>query len=89
MEKQKKVMVYGVIRSDGRGVPKCIIQKEMTRKEEWKNCVHGTLKIAHLHSDSTIDVCWHYLTLIPSLLVWWTMTSIVLNRSKKERRRKF
>ena len=48
-------MIYGVVRSSGRGVPKCVIQqKEMTHKEE-KNCAQGTLRVAHLKGDSKID----------------------------------
>ena len=47
-------MLYDVIRSDGRGVPKCIDQKGMTCKEE-KIRAQGTLKVAHLKGDSTID----------------------------------
>ena len=47
-------MIYGVPRSNGRGVPKYIVQKEMTCKEE-KVCAWGTLKVAHLKGDSTID----------------------------------
>lgn len=47
-------MIYGVVRSDGRGVPKCIAQKEMTRRED-KIRARGTLKVAHLKGDSTID----------------------------------
>ena len=38
----------------GRGVPKCVMQKEMTRKEE-KNRARGTLRVAHLKGDSKID----------------------------------
>ena len=38
----------------GRGVPKCVMQKKMTRTEE-KNCARGTLRVAHLKGDSKID----------------------------------
>ena len=47
-------MIYGVVRSDGRGLPKCVIQKEFTRKED-KARARGTLKVAHLKGDSKID----------------------------------
>ena len=47
-------MIYGVVRSSGRGVPNCMMQKEMTRKEE-KNRARGTLRVAHLKGDSKID----------------------------------
>ena len=47
-------MIYGVVRSSGRGFPKCVMQKEMTCKEE-KNRARGTLRVAHLKGDSKID----------------------------------
>ena len=50
----KKVIIYGVVRSDERGMSKCIIQKEMTCKED-KVCAQDNLKVAHLKWDSSID----------------------------------
>ena len=47
-------MIYGVVWSSGRGVPKCAMQKEKTHKEE-KICAQGTLRVAHLKGDSKID----------------------------------
>lgn len=44
------VMVYGVTRSSGRGIPQCIIQPEVTKKEEIAQ-VRGTLKVAKLVGD--------------------------------------
>ena len=43
-----------IIRSDGRGVPKYIVQKEITLKEDTIRA-RGTLKLAHPKDDSTID----------------------------------
>ena len=51
---KKKVMIHGVVRSDGRGFPKCIIQKEATSKSE-KEQRRGTLKVALLRGDSKIQ----------------------------------
>ena len=31
---QQKIQVYGVVRQSGRGIPKCILQKEVTRKAD-------------------------------------------------------
>ena len=47
-------MVYGVVRSDNRGVPKCIVQTAVTKKNELEK-VRGTLKVAHLKGDSKIE----------------------------------
>ena len=47
-------MIYCIVRSDGRGVSKCIVQKEMSCKED-KIRARGTLKIAHPKDDSIID----------------------------------
>ena len=46
-------MAYGVVRSDNRGVPKCIEQTTVTRKTELEK-VRGTLKVAHLKGDNKI-----------------------------------
>ena len=43
-------MLYGVTRVSGRGIPKCIIQKELTHKTEIANA-RGTLKVSRLVGD--------------------------------------
>ena len=47
----KKIMVHGVIRESGRGVPKCILQEKKTKKDEIE-AVRGTVKAALLSNDS-------------------------------------
>ena len=39
-------MAYGVVRSENRGVPKCIKQSAVTKKNELEK-VRGTLKVTH------------------------------------------
>ena len=46
----QKVMTHGVTRSSGRGLPKCIMQEEVTRKEDLQK-QRGTLKVAQLVND--------------------------------------
>ena len=46
-------MFHGVARKDGRGVPGCLRQAEVTGKME-KAKVRWTLKVAHLKGDSNI-----------------------------------
>ena len=47
-------MIYGVVRSDGRGVPNCIMQSVCSGKEE-RERARGTLKVAHLKCESQLD----------------------------------
>ena len=47
-------MVYGVVRSDGRGVPKCIEQKE-AKGNIAKDQARVNLKVAYLNGDSKIN----------------------------------
>ena len=59
---RKKVQVFGVIRQSGRGLPKCLVQKEVSRKAELER-VRGTLKTAQLLGDSKCEglvVCMLY-----------------------------
>ena len=51
---QKKVMIHGVVRSNRRGVPKCIFQKEATEKAE-KEKSRGTLKVDLMKIDSKVQ----------------------------------
>ena len=46
-------MAYSVVRSDHRGIPKCIKQSTVTKKNELEK-VRGTLKVAHLKGDDKI-----------------------------------
>ena len=46
-------MFHGVARKDGRGVPGCLHQAEVTGKME-KAKARWTLKVAHLKGDSNI-----------------------------------
>ena len=48
---QQKIQVYGVVRQSGRGIPKCILQKEVTRKADIEQ-TRGTLKAAELVGDA-------------------------------------
>ena len=48
---KQKVMGHGVTRPSGRGVPKCVFQKEMTSKKDIA-AVRHTLKVAVLKGDS-------------------------------------
>ena len=50
---KQKVMAYGVVRSDNRGVPKCVHQDAVTKKSDLEKC-RGTLKVAHLRGDDKI-----------------------------------
>ena len=50
---KQNVMCYGVTRSDGRGIPQCIKQKEETTKNGIAR-VRGTVKVAHLKGDPSI-----------------------------------
>ena len=47
----QKVMAYGVARVSGRGIPKCVLQMEVTKKSELEN-VPNTVKVAMLKGDS-------------------------------------
>ena len=47
-------MIHGVVRSDGRGFPKCIFQKEDTAKAD-KEKARGVLKVALLKGDSKVQ----------------------------------
>ena len=47
----KQIMVHGVIHSEGRGVPKCVMQEKKTKKEEIQSA-QGTVKAALLKNDS-------------------------------------
>ena len=49
----KKVMVHGVVRETGRGVPECVKQKEVTKKKEIAK-QRWTLKAACLEGDPQI-----------------------------------
>ena len=51
---KQKVMIYGVARSDKRGVPKCVEQQVYSKKENIERAC-GFLKVAHLKGDSNID----------------------------------
>ena len=51
---KQKVMIYGVARSDKRGVPKCVEQKTYSKREDVEKA-RGTLKVAHLKGYSNID----------------------------------
>ena len=46
-------MIYGVVRSGGRGVPKCVENKESKGKVE-KEQSRGTLKVGHLEGDTQV-----------------------------------
>ena len=46
--------MFGVIRQSGRGLPKCLVQKEVSRKAELER-VRGTLKTAQLLNDSKCE----------------------------------
>jgi len=46
-------MIYGVARSDNRGVPKCVYQDAVTKKSDLEQA-RGTLKVAHLKGDEKI-----------------------------------
>ena len=46
----QKVMMHGVIRKNGRGVPKCIVQDKKTTKQGVEE-VKGTVKAAVLQQD--------------------------------------
>ena len=48
---QQKIQVYGVVRQSGRGIPKCILQKEVTRKADIEQA-RGTLKTAEMVGDT-------------------------------------
>ena len=48
------VIIYGVVRSDGSGVPKYIDNKEAKVKVE-KQQSRGTLKVAHLKGDTQLQ----------------------------------
>ena len=50
---KQKVMIYGVARSDNRGVPKCVHQVAVTKKSDLEQA-RGTLKVAHLKGDEKI-----------------------------------
>ena len=43
-------MLHGVIRSNGRGVPKCVHQDQLVKKDEIEK-VRGTIKVAKLKND--------------------------------------
>ena len=47
----QKVMAHGVARMSGRGVPKLVLQKEVTKKSDLEN-VRNTVKVAVLKGDS-------------------------------------
>ena len=47
-------MIHGVVRSDGRKVPKCIFQNEATEKS-YKEKAGGTLKVALLKVYSKVQ----------------------------------
>ena len=49
------VMIHGVTRPSGRGVPKCIEQNLVTKKDELEK-VRGTLKVAVLDGDPSCKV---------------------------------
>jgi Transposase IS4 len=46
----RKVLIAGVVRKDGRGVPNCVLQQEVMNKHELRN-VRGTTKAAVLKGD--------------------------------------
>ena len=48
---KQNIQVYGVVRQSGRGIPKCILQKEVTRKADIEQA-RGTLKAAELVGDA-------------------------------------
>ena len=48
---KQKVMTHGVTRASMRGVPECVKQKEVTRKNELE-AVRHTVKVAVLRGDS-------------------------------------
>jgi len=48
---KNKFMVYGIVRKKGRGLPKCIIQDEVTNKNLQAE-VRGTTKAAVLEGDN-------------------------------------
>ena len=55
MALQEKVMIYGVVRSYGHGVPKCTGQKQSKGKlQEGKSIC--TLKVVHLKGDTEAQV---------------------------------
>ena len=59
----QKVMTHGVIRCFGRGLPKCIIQTEVSRKEDLQR-QRGTLKVAQLVNDPECCGCMYYIVAV-------------------------
>ena len=51
---KKKVVIHGVVRSDGRKVPKCIFQNEVTEKSD-KEKARGKFKVALMKGDSGVQ----------------------------------
>ena len=47
-------MIHGVVRSDGRKVPKCIFQNEVTEKSD-KEKARGKFKVALMKGDSGVQ----------------------------------
>ena len=47
-------MIYGVTRKSGRGIPKCILQEEVSTKEDLAK-TRGTVKVAKLVGDDCIQ----------------------------------
>ena len=47
----KQIMIHGVLRSEGRGVPKCVVQEKMKKKDEIE-AARGTVKAAILTNNS-------------------------------------
>ena len=51
---RNNIQVFGVVRAKGRGVPPCVIPKEVSRKIDLEK-MRGTLKAAKLVGDANID----------------------------------
>ena len=51
---KQRIMIYGVTRKSGRGIPKCILQEEVSTKEDLAR-TRGTVKVAKLVGDDCIQ----------------------------------
>ncbi len=54
MSMEQKVMAHGVVRPKGRGVPKCVIQSEVTAAKDIEKVRH-TVKVAIVKGDSVCN----------------------------------
>ena len=88
-----KVLVHGVARKSGRGVPSIVLQDEITDRKAAEK-VRGTVKAALLKGDTECpDLCAvsvydtkpvHFLTMCNEKIEWVKKTRKVFNKEKKK-----